>query len=60
MSGVGLLVAVVVPVAGLGVWLLLTDPAVAADVAASGDLWPLAEAIVDALGKTLGVLIRYL
>lgn len=60
VTGVGLLVALMVPVASLGAWLILTDPVVAADVAASGDLWPLAQAIVDALGRTLGELLRYL
>lgn len=47
--------ALVTPVVGLGAWLLLADPAVAADVAASGDLWPLLDAVVDVL---VGVLQR--
>lgn len=45
--------ALVTPVTGLGAWLLLADPAVAADVAASGDLWPLLEAVMDVLSHAL-------
>jgi uncharacterized membrane protein YdjX (TVP38/TMEM64 family) len=46
-------VALVMPVTAVGAFLLLTDPAVAADVAASGDLWPLFEAVVDVLASAL-------
>ena len=45
---------------GLSTWLLLTDPVVAADVAAAGSLMPLVEAIVDSLRSALGDLLAYL
>jgi hypothetical protein len=45
--------ACLVPIVGLGGWALMTDPALAADVAASGEMWPLVEAIADALGDLL-------
>ena len=47
-------------VTGLGAWLVLTDPAVAADVAASGDLMPLMAAIVETLRSALADLLGYL
>jgi hypothetical protein len=50
---VAFITALVTPVTALGAWLLLTDPAVAADVAANGDLWPLVEAVVDVLSSAL-------
>lgn len=45
--------ALVTPVFGLAAWLLLTDPALAADVVASHDLMPLVEAMVDVLSTVL-------
>jgi hypothetical protein len=45
---------------GLGAWLLLTDPVVAADVAASGDLLPLIEALLETLRTALVHLLAYL
>ena len=39
---------------------MLTDPAVAADVAASGDLMPLVHALVERCGSTLADLLAYL
>jgi hypothetical protein len=45
--------ALVTPVTAVGAWLLLTDPVVATDIAASGDLWPLLEAVVDVLASAL-------
>jgi hypothetical protein len=47
-------------VTGLGAWLVLTDPAVAADVAASGDLMPLMAAIVETLRSALADWLAYL
>ena len=44
----------------LGSWLMLTDPAVAADVAAAGDLMPLMHAIVDRLRSALVDWLAYL
>jgi hypothetical protein len=47
-------------VTGLGAWLVLSDPAVAVDVAASGDLVPLMEAIVESLRSALAGWLAYL
>lgn len=47
-------------VTGLGAWLVLSDPAVAADIAASGDLMPLMEAIVESLRSALAGWLAYL
>lgn len=60
MRALALVTALVTPVTGLGAWLLLADPAVAADVAASGDLWPLVEAVVDVLSTALRRSIEFL
>jgi hypothetical protein len=46
-------------VTGLGAWLVLSDPAVAADVAASGDLMPLMAAIVETLRSALADLLGF-
>ena len=53
--GVGLTAVI-----ALGAWLVLTDPAVAADVAAAGDLMPLVRAIMETLESTLAELLAYL
>lgn len=53
LTGLGVAAACLVPIIGLGGWALMTDPALAADVAASGEMWPLVEAIADALGELL-------
>jgi hypothetical protein len=47
-------------VVALAAWLLLSDPAVAADVAASGDLMPLIEAVFEALRSALAGWVGYL
>jgi hypothetical protein len=47
-------------VTGLAAWLVLSDPAVAADIAASGDLMPLMEAIVESLRSALAGWLAYL
>ena len=52
--------ASVTAVTGLGSWLMLTDPAVAADVAAAGDLMPLMHALVEHLRSTLADWLAYL
>ncbi len=44
----------------LGSWLLLSDPVVAADVAATGDLMPLLEAVFATLRAALADLLSYL
>lgn len=47
------LVLSVTPVVSLGAWLVISDPAVAADVAADGDLWPIVRAIAETLGDAV-------
>lgn len=49
----GTLVLSVTPVVSLGAWLVMSDPAVAADVAAEGDLWPIVRAIVETIGDAV-------
>lgn len=48
------------PVAAVGTWVLLTDAEVAAEVAGSGGLWPLAAAIAREIGQALIALSGYL
>ena len=59
-GGVGVVAACVTPVVATGAWLLLTDGAMAADVATSGELMPLALAIAVTLGEALRDLLAYL
>ena len=59
-GGVGVVAACVTPVVATGAWLMLTDPDLAADVATSGDLMPLALAIAESLGEALRGLLAYL
>lgn len=59
-GSVGVVAACVTPVVGTGAWLLLTDGEMAADVATSGDLMPLALAIAETLGEALRNLLAYL
>ena len=59
-GGVGMVAACVTPVVATGAWLLLTDGEMAADVAANGDLMPLALAIAETLGEALRGLLAYL
>ena len=49
----GVLALCVTPVVSVGAWLVMSDPAVAADVAAEGDLWPIMRAIVETLGDAV-------
>jgi hypothetical protein len=58
LTALGWVTACLVPVVGLGGWLLMTAPALAADHAASGDPWPLVQAIADALGHLLRRVLR--
>ena len=57
---VGVLTLCVTPVVSVGAWLVMSDPAVAADVAAEGDLWPIVRAIADALGEAVRDLLELL
>lgn len=53
MLALGVLALSVTPVVSLGAWLVMSDPAVAADVAAEGDLWPIVRAIVETIGDAV-------
>ncbi len=53
-----LVALVVVPVVAMGAWLVIADPAVAADVAAEGDLWPIVRAIVETVRDAFRDLLR--
>jgi len=44
----------------VGTWLLVTDPEVAAEVAADSSVLPLVEAIAETLGRALASLVAYL
>ena len=59
-GGVGVVAACVTPVVATGAWLLLTNGEIAADVASSGDLMPLALAIAETLGQALRDLLAFL
>lgn len=60
VTTLGVVAACLAPVAAAGTWLLVTNPVVAADVAAEGSLMPVAEALVKAVGKALANLLAYL
>jgi uncharacterized membrane protein len=48
------------PVATVSLWLLLTDPAVAAEVAESGSMLPVVQALLSSIGRTLSVVLSFL
>jgi hypothetical protein len=48
------------PVATVSLWLLLTDPAVAASVAESGSVLPVVQALLASIGRTLATLLSFL
>lgn len=60
VTTVGLVSAVLVPLAAMGTWLLFTDAEVAGEVAADGSLTPLVAAIAETLGRALIKLLVYL
>lgn len=60
LTTIGGISAVLAPVAAAGTWLLVTDPILAADVAAEGSLTPVAEALLKALGRAMADLLAYL
>ena len=48
------------PVATVSLWLLLTDPALAVEVADSGSTFPIARALFMSLGKAIAAMLAYL
>ncbi len=57
---VGVVALCVTPVVAVGAWLVMSDPAVAADVATEGDLWPIVRAIVETVGEAVRDLLAML
>jgi len=60
VSTAGAIAVGLAPAAAAGTWLLVTDPAVAADVAVKGNLWPVAEALVKIVGRAIADVLVYL
>lgn len=60
LGGVGVIAVGVTSVVAMGAWLVMADPAVAADVAAQRDLWPIVRAIGETMGEALRALLRLL
>jgi hypothetical protein len=48
------------PVAAVSLWLLLTDPVVAGEVADSGSMFPVVRSLIATVGKALAALLAYL
>jgi hypothetical protein len=48
------------PVATVSLWLLLTDPALAGEVADTGSALPVARAFLLSLGRAIAVMLAYL
>jgi hypothetical protein len=49
-----------VPVATVSLWLLLTDPALANEVADTGSAFPVAKALFLSIGKAIAAVLRSL
>ena len=60
ITTVGLVSLALAPVAAVGTWLLVTDPAIAGEVAAGNSLAPLISAIAETLGHAFLKLLVYL
>ena len=48
------------PLATVSLWLLLTDPALAGEVADSGSAFPVARALFFSLGKAIAAILAFL
>ncbi len=49
-----------VPVATVSLWLLLTDPALAGEVADTGSALPVARALLYTLGRAIAAVLAYI
>ncbi len=56
--GAGAIVAA--PVAAVSLWLLLTDPVLAGDVAENGSVLPVVKALVFTLGKAIAAVLAFM
>jgi len=57
---VGLGAVVAAPVAAVSLWLLLTDPVLAGEVAEQASLFPVVKTLFFAVGKALATVLAYL
>jgi len=57
---VGAGATVAAPVAAVSLWLLLTNPVLAGEVAERGSLFPIVRTLVFAVGKALATVLAYL
>ena len=57
---VGISAFAAAPVAAISLWLLLTDPVVAGDVADSGSIMPLARTLLVAVGRAIAAVLAFL
>jgi len=57
---VGLGAVIAAPVAAVSLWLLLTNPVLAGEVAERGSLFPIVRTLVFAVGKALATVLAYL
>ena len=48
------------PVAAVSLWLLLTDPMLAAEVTDSNSFWPVVRTLVVTVGKAIAAVLTYL
>ena len=48
------------PVATVSLWLLLTDPALAGEVAESGSVLPVARALLFSIGRAIAAVLAFL
>ena len=48
------------PVATVSLWLLLTDPALAGEVADTGSVFPVARALLFSIGRAIAAVLAYL
>ena len=57
---VGVSAVCAAPVAAVSLWLLLTDPVIAGEVAGRGSLLPVMKTLVFAVGKAIAAVLAYI
>ena len=57
---VGLGAVLAAPVAAVSLWLLLTNPVLAAEIAEKGSFLPVVKTLVFAVGKAIAAVLEYL
>jgi hypothetical protein len=48
------------PIAAVALWLLLTDPVLAGEVADRNSMWPVVRALVMTLGRAIATVLAFL